>query len=165
MPERQKTAAAKIEGYAARFSLVIQMMKWAANGGRYPQSVDSESVVAGIQLARWFEREAFRVYAILNEGKNSAEERNLIEAIHANGGSITANELRKRSRKIRTNKEADERLQRLVEKKLGVLVDRSTSEKGGRPTKVFTLFRKFPPEWKAEWRRLQREHRNSKKSD
>ncbi len=54
----------KLEDYAGRFALVLQLSKWAAEGGTVPppKVADLDSMEGGITLARWFGNEAKRLY-------------------------------------------------------------------------------------------------------
>jgi hypothetical protein len=47
-------AFAKIEGYAPRFALVFQLIRWAAVPDRAEGPIDADSMAAAIRLARWF---------------------------------------------------------------------------------------------------------------
>jgi hypothetical protein len=128
---------AKLEGYAARFALVVHLTRWAAGDAalRDPARVDEASVAAGVTLARWFGGEARRVYSILSETDEERDARQLVEWIARRGGTATVRDLTRGPREFR--REPDR-----APKALGELVARGVAEwvrddrgpKGGRPT-------------------------------
>src|SRR5262249_10945708 len=73
------SAFAKIEAYAARFALIHQVASAARDVA--PLAVGEESMAAGIALARWFGREAERVYAVLEQTGGDAEAADLLKFI------------------------------------------------------------------------------------
>jgi hypothetical protein len=128
-------AWSKIEGYCARLALIITL-------ARNPTAtkVDAESMQAGIILARWFAREARRVYAALGETDEERDHRRLIELIERRGGSISPRELTQSDRRFRGRAEAAElELSALVEAGLGTWEDIRPGKSGGRPTRRFHL--------------------------
>jgi hypothetical protein len=132
----------KLEGYAARFALVIQCARWAATGKppEGPPAVDARSVEAGATLSRWFGQEARRVYSVLSESDEAQDRRQLVEWIERKGGSVTARELQMGNRRYRRSAEATEQaLDELVKAGLGRWVEISTTAKGGQPTRQFEL--------------------------
>jgi hypothetical protein len=139
-----KLAAAysKLEAYAARFALVLAMVRmvttetWAISTN---MMIDAESMVAGADLARWFRYETERVYAILDESDTETERRQITELIQRHGGQITANDLRRRSRRFATSDDADMFLGGLVCEGIGKWENVAPRETGGRPTRVFRL--------------------------
>lgn len=134
-------AWSKLEGYAARFSLVIHYARWAATDREQEtlDAVDRESIEAGIRLSRWFGHETRRIYSLLDECDESRERRHLVERIQRKGRPVTARDLMRSSRKWETATEAEAALNDLVTAKFGQWVDQPPSEKGGRPTRVFKL--------------------------
>jgi hypothetical protein len=139
-----KLAAAysKLEAYAARFALVLAMVRlvtaetWAISTN---VMIDAESMKAGAELARWFRYEAERVYAILEESDTETFRRQILELIQRHDGQITANDLRRRTRRFATSDEADRFLNELVRESLGRWNDSTPRPVGGRPTRVFKL--------------------------
>ena len=101
--------------------------------------IDLESMIAGITLAKWFAYEVERVYRIIEESDTETEQRQVTEFIEARGGRITANDLRRRSRKCQTSEEAEEFLRNLVSAGLGRWEDANATEDGGRPTRYFRV--------------------------
>lgn len=92
-------AWSKLEGYAARFALIIHLCRLSSgiDPVELPDKVDSESIRAGIVLSRWFGNEARRIYSMLDEDEESRAERQLVELIRKRGGSITVRELMRSS--------------------------------------------------------------------
>jgi Protein of unknown function (DUF3987) len=131
----------KLEGYAARLALVHYLIRWAANGAMAdnPDTLDETSIAAGIALARWFGQEAKRVFAMLSESDDERESREMLEHVERLGGSVTANQVRRHTRKYRTPGEAEAALQNLVKLGLGNWKPKEISEHGGRPTRQFVL--------------------------
>lgn len=97
-------AWSKLEGYAARFALIVHLVRVVA-GDRLladPNSLDESSIGAGVTLARWFGEEARRVYAVLTETDDDAEARRLAEWITTkHGGTATARDLTHGLRRFR----------------------------------------------------------------
>jgi hypothetical protein len=129
------SAFSKLEGYAARLALVVQLITDPHSG-----AVDVAAIQSGIALSRWFMHECRRVYAVLGESEADTARRHLIELIRSRGGSITARDLAHADRRFRGDAEAADRaLDALVEIGYGVWEDVPTGPQGGRPTEVFRL--------------------------
>jgi hypothetical protein len=96
-------------------------------------------MAAGIALARWFAREAERVYAMLGGDAEIDENVDLQALITARGGRISARELRNAKSKYHAPGAARDALCRLVEAGRGRWVPLPTGERGGRPVEVFEL--------------------------
>jgi hypothetical protein len=139
-------AWSKLEEYAARLALVIHFVRWAADNvpgteempHRY-QSVDVDSMNAGIALAQWFKHEARRVYAILDESDAERDHRRLVEWIGRKGGIVTAREVQQGCRWLKEPGAAEAALGELAEAGRGTWRDAPTTAKGGRPARVFVL--------------------------
>ena len=128
-------AFAKIEGYAARFALVLQLVQDPS-----AKSIGRKSMAAGIDLARWVAREAERVYGLLSRSDEDREGALLVELISRRGGRITPRELQQASRRYRRSiKDATNALGQLVENGAGRWVDQPPTCRGGRPTRFFEL--------------------------
>jgi len=139
-----KLAAAysKLEAYAARLALVVYMVKAVSSDDwtiTENSTIDADSMTAGITLARWFAHEVERVYRIIEESDTETEQRQILDFIRGHGGKITANDLRRRSRKFETTEEAEEFLRGLVDAGLGYWTDGAPSQDGGRPTRYFRV--------------------------
>lgn len=136
-------AWSKLEGYAARFSLLIHVIKAAGNGSCPDDAVGLDSLHAGIELARWFAEEAARIYRSFGAGSSDTAERRetnrLRRTIEQNGGEITVRELMRKCSRYGTAADA-ERVLRLAVKsgQLESAIRRSASGVG-RPVEVFRL--------------------------
>ena len=135
-------AWSKLEGYAARLALIIHLARWAAEDAtlEHPDRVDADSMRRAVALVEWFKQEARRVYGLLNETDEDRESRRLVEWIKQKGGSVTARQLQQGPRQYRGSSEAAEvALQELVKAGYGAWHDLPTTEKGGRPGRIFRL--------------------------
>jgi DNA polymerase-1 len=140
-------AFSKLEAYAARFALIFHVVVNAHKVGADPLEgpgdadvLAVESMEAGITLARWFAREARRVYASLSETAAEKDTRQLIEFIQGKGGKVTARVLqRSNPGRYRTADEAEARLNELVSAGLARCEETPSTAKGGRPTRFCVL--------------------------
>lgn len=99
-------AFSKLEGYAARFTLLIHLVRWASNDRSLekPHEIDSESVRAGANIAKWFTHETSRIYGMLSD-HTSEEDCRLLGWMRNQGGSVTVRELqRSMGKKFKTSK-------------------------------------------------------------
>src|SRR5262249_16934528 len=96
----QAAAFAKIEAYGARLMLLHHVItevvagkpRTPIGGGNLPP-VTEASARAGIELARWFGREAQRIYVMLHDSQEERETRRLVEWIVERGGRVTVRDL------------------------------------------------------------------------
>jgi hypothetical protein len=137
-------AFSKLEGYAARFALLVHLIRAESQDPTLtdPAAVDAKSIAAGAVLSRWFGDEVARVYAIIGGNPESPEDRvkrGVIRLVHDRGGRITPNDLRRRNRSFRTSEEAEAALQRLVDAGTGRWESTEANPTGGRPTRYFVL--------------------------
>ena len=134
-------AYSKLEEYAARLALVVHCVRQAAGDPKLASAdvLDSVSMKAGIAMAMWFRHEAKRVYAMLFESESQQRRRRLEEWIEQNGGAVTAREAQQRCRWLRESGAADAVLEALAKEGRGAWKEVPTTEKGGRPSRVFTL--------------------------
>lgn len=136
----------KLEGYAARLALLMHLIRYAANDPKLVDSdkIDEQSLTAAIELSRWFGEETSRIYVEIGGRTESLEEqerRKLLRIIRNHPGGITARELMRHCQRLRKDVQlAEEALEELVEKGLGIMQIRPTTVQGGRPTKEFILF-------------------------
>ena len=91
----------KIEGVAARLALVFHCVRSAFDDSTLGKHdlIDEKSIGAGVLLARWFAREAQRVYSLLKEDGAARQQRELLEAIQRKGGTCTPRDLMTWNRK------------------------------------------------------------------
>jgi len=136
-------ARAKLESYAARLALVIQLARWAENpegNGSGPSEVSAESVRAALGVVEWAKQETRRVYAMLTEGEGGQEAREILDLVARRGGKITARDLCKAMlKRFPTSDDAELYLRGLVRAGVGAWQDRGTGPQGGRPTRDFVL--------------------------
>ena len=135
---------AKIEGYAARLSLVVHFIRWAGGDPTIgdPLRLDERTIAAGVSLSRWFGREALRVYGMLAEDDEARDRRTLVEWIVARGGEATARDLCRGPRRFRDNPELAQRaLADLVAAGLATWVRDDPADRGGRPTDRVRIIR------------------------
>ena len=140
-------AWSKLEGYTARFALLVHLIRAASDDDMpTPASVDERSIAAGITLSQWFGDEAARVYRLIGgdqEKPDARERRELLRIIRNRGGGITVRELMQASRDYRDSAEkAEKALSKLVNDKLA---EAQTDDHGGgrgRPSVVFRLIQR-----------------------
>jgi hypothetical protein len=147
LPTHLGAAWSKLEGYAARFALLFHLIRCVPGEPNPPQNlseIDLESMVSGIELARWFEEEAVRIYAIIGacySDSERAEERRtrrVLDWIAKRGGRVTARELQQGKREFQTADDADKCLHALVAMGHGTWQP-SPRGAAGRPTRHFEL--------------------------
>lgn len=120
MPGDLAAAWSKLEGYAARFALLVHLVRAASDDPTLADAaaVDKQSIAAGVKLSRWFGDETARVYAVIGgdaETPEAREQRELVRIIRDHGGEITVRGLMQASRRYRSSaKEAEDALSRLV---------------------------------------------------
>jgi hypothetical protein len=134
------SAWSKLEGYGARLALLFHCCRSVLREVE-PEAIDEQSMHSAIVVSRWFAAEARRVYAVLG-GINQDQNRDkLIELIQRKGGTITARELMRASRKYRHSVEAAEQaLNALVDQGFAVRqMKEADGSEGGRPLCVWRL--------------------------
>lgn len=105
-------------------------------GGAVPE----ESMIAGIEMAKWFTAEAGRVYSMLAEGPTDRDARLLGDLIRRKGGRISARGLvRSNARRYPTMTAAEAALDALVSAGFGAWRDVDPGPGGGRPGHLFEL--------------------------
>ena len=132
-------AFAKLEGAAARISLIIHLTRQAEGDETVGDEVDEKSVAAGAALAWWFTHEIKRLYGIFAEDEAEREDRELVEFVERRGGSVTPREVQRGLYRIKTADEAKAALERLVKAGSGTWQIPKASTIGGRPSDVFRL--------------------------
>ncbi len=135
-----RAVRAKIEGYAARLALVVHLIRAVSNPTYPVNSIGADSMNDGIILARWFAREAERIYGLWRESHEDREERRIIDLAGRHGGRITPRQLCQFDRNFRGPTEvAEHALQLLVEAEKGRWVDDDHGGGPGRPVRYFEL--------------------------
>lgn len=136
-------AWSKLEEYAARLALVVHFIHWAAGESALDaETLDADSMAAGIDLATWFKAETRRVYSALARTDEERQQSRLVEWIRQRGGSVTAREAQMTLRDYRRTGEADAALEALA--KAGIGHWHYPTGGRGRPTRVFILATKTP---------------------
>lgn len=137
--EALSAAFSKLEGYAARFALIIHCVREVCGelNDDAHSAIDTDSMKRGITLANWFSSEARRVYTEFRMSDYERELRDVRAKVKLEGGRITARELQ-RTNQQRYKKAEDARaaLDGLVKSGGGKWVK---SQTGGRPTDTFVL--------------------------
>jgi hypothetical protein len=128
---------AKIEAAAARLALVVHCVRQAA-GEKLPHRVDEVSVEAGVTLARWFAREARRVYGVLGAGEAgdgaAGDAAEAFRWIESRGGYATVRNLAHGLRRFRNDTSKAEKIAgRLVAAGKAEWSTSTPGEAGGRP--------------------------------
>jgi len=129
----------KLEAYAARLALVLHLVRLVdgdATAGA--ESIDADSISAGVALAKWFGHEARRLYATMSETEEDTARRELAELVGRLGGRCTARELRHHGFGGDADK-AEEALADLAAAGIGEWQDVPPGPGGGRPTRAFVL--------------------------
>jgi len=129
----------KLEGYAARFALVLHLARWAAGENVDPARIDGESMTRAVRLGWWFRNELERVARKLLGSEEDAELVELVELIRSKGGRISARELQRGPRRYRKPGAAQEALGRLVKAGLARWAGTKPGPQGGRPEQVVEL--------------------------
>jgi primase-polymerase (primpol)-like protein len=134
-------AFSKLEGYAARFSLLHHVVTCVGLDVKdHQHEVGVKSIQAGVTLCHWFANEVRRIYATLGETAEDRRVRRLVEFIQAQGGKITVRRLqRSNPTKYQSADQAEADLNELAQSGLGEWVAQPTTEKGGHPTVLFVL--------------------------
>jgi hypothetical protein len=136
-------AFSKLEEVAARLALIHHYACVAGDPTRDdPRVVDAASMRAGVTYADWFKHEACRVNELFVESTEDEERRRLVDWIIATGGAVTARDAQRGLRRLRAPGAAEEALEALVAAELGAWTPIPTTERGGQPTRLFTLNRK-----------------------
>ncbi len=137
-------AWSKLEGYAARLTLVVHCVRAAVGGPELVSAdeIDAKSIASGVALSRWFGNEARRIYAMLGESDDDHEDRVLREWIERRGGRVTVREFQQGNRDFATAEEARCALNRLAKAGYGTWDSVSRGNRGGRPSETFVLHRK-----------------------
>lgn len=138
-----KAAFSKLEGYAARFALVLHLTEQAAGGEAKADEVSAECFRSSRLLIDWFKYETRRVYAMLSESEADRELQELEGKVAAKGGAITVRELMRSSSTWGTAHAAEQALGQLKDAGRGHWQVTPPTSNGGQPTRRLVLG--FPP--------------------
>lgn len=130
----EAAAWSKLEGYAARLALILQLID-------DPEAVEvsDDWLAAGIELSRWFGNEAARFYRGSRVTVQQRADEKLVAWIEAQGGTVSAREVQQGRRSIKTAAEAEAALDRLAAAGFGGWRPVEAGQKGGRPMRRFQL--------------------------
>lgn len=140
-------AWAKLEAYAARLSLVLELATWAATGEPElgPGVVRGDAMRKAITLTEWFGNEARRAYAAFSETEAEKDQRELLAWLQRRGGTATAREVQQGVWRFHGDGDgAEKALSELV--KAGMGEWHEVKKATGRPTHRFTLTASTKPE-------------------
>jgi hypothetical protein len=130
---------AKLEAVAARLALIFYLCDVATQDLAGPPGIQERHILSGIALARWFGREALRVY----EGYESAAEREkheLLQEIKDHGGVITFREMARMRKRWGDPLAAEMALRNLARSGYGEITVVGAGPQGGRPSLQFKLY-------------------------
>jgi len=78
----------KLNSYAARLSLIMQMLYWACDGAD-DKTVDAKAVKAGWHLVKFFASHMKRVYTQLHDRPEDMRAKEYIAWVDSRGGKVT----------------------------------------------------------------------------
>jgi hypothetical protein len=125
----------KLEGACARLALLFALV-----ADPDATAIDERAMRSATRLARWFGREALRVYDDLAGGSEAREARSLAEWIERSGNDLTAAEVARGLRRFRGDSEAAELAMTDLERRgFGRWIVQPSGGRGGRPTRRFRV--------------------------
>jgi hypothetical protein len=136
-------AWSKLRDTCARIALILHEARIAAGEKIDELEVDANCMQRAIVLVEWAKHEVVRVYRILGESDVDRSARHadekLVSWIRRREGSATAREVVTGCRWIQTSDDAKAALDRLEAAGAGRWEDRPAGDRGGKPTRQFTL--------------------------
>jgi hypothetical protein len=91
-PDVLKGPWSKLAAYAARFALILHLLRWAC-GEEVGEEVDAESLARAFELVAYFKSHARAVYARLRCDKQGRRVEQAIAWVRRNGGSCIPTDL------------------------------------------------------------------------
>ena len=135
-----RSALAKLEELPLRLALTIHLGRWADGETVNPDFIDLESMQRAIRLTQWHVRETQRFYEWIHELTIDSQDQRVLEWIRKKGGEVTPRDLARGIWQFRgKTDEAEAVLQRLVEARCGTWENIPSSQKGGKPKRVFRV--------------------------
>lgn len=120
--QSQRAVAFKNIGYAARLSLIMQMLRWATGESQSNQVIEPESVQAGCWLADYFSSQYKLVYEKLHNRPDDIQAQELLEWIKRKGGKVSTRVILRQGPKwLRKSSQVMKCLQDLQDRGLGRL--------------------------------------------
>ncbi|MEQ8849249.1 DUF3987 domain-containing protein [Botrimarina sp.] len=130
----ERAAHAKLEGYAARLALVMQLIE-----DPDADEISEDMITRGIELARWFKNEAARFYRRGGPDARPAVDERLVAWIEAKGGVVTPRDVQRNLTRFTTAEAVDKALDKIAAAKRGEWLPFETNPNGGPPTRQFAL--------------------------
>ena len=135
--ENEEAAWNKLSGYAARLALVGQVAH-----NPQAETVTGNVMAAACDMARWFGKEAARIYAMLAETRQQREMRELIEFIERRCGAVYERDVMQSFTRLKNDKDGTAReLDALVKAGIGKWEPVDHGGGPGRPARKFRLLR------------------------
>jgi hypothetical protein len=136
-------AWSKLEETAGRLALILHETRLAAGERVAAEEIDAGSMAAAIELVGWFKHETRRVYRLLAESETDrairqADDR-LAAFVAGQAGSVASRDVIAGCRWIDDAEAAERALQRLVDAGRGRWTTKQTTDRGGRPARLFVL--------------------------
>lgn|GEM_PF-563764 len=137
-----RAAWSKLEGYGARFTLVLHLLVQAC-GDPSTEEVGRKTMANGIVLTEWFKNETRRVEAIFSETEDERDLRERIDVIRRQGGQVSVRDWQ-RLRSSNSSEDAKQELQLLVDSGLARWRSPKPGPKGGAPSLILKLLDRTP---------------------
>ncbi|MHB9045654.1 MAG: YfjI family protein, partial [Pirellulales bacterium] len=131
----------KLEGVVPRLALVIHLVRSASDDPllRSHGQLDAQSILAAVELVRWFGHEGRRVYGMFAESEEDSSRRELVELVRRKGGVVTAREIQQTGpRLLRAPGAAETALEGLANAGYGTWQSSPRGQRG-QPTRRFVL--------------------------
>ena len=123
----------KLEGYAARFALIIHMCRVAA-GEVDSEEIDRQSVEGAVELVNYFKSHLRRVYATLRAEPEDKRITAFLAFVRRHGGEVTLRKVqRSKVAGLKTSDDVREMFREVAQRDYGVFDD------GERNSVVFKL--------------------------
>jgi hypothetical protein len=140
LPSGMKTRITGIHTFAGPQEQAIPQLSYSLT---VADEIDTVSMAAAIELVGWFKYETRRVYSLLAESETERAIRQADDRLAAfvvgQGGSVAVRDVIAGCRWIEDADAAERALQRLVAAGRGRWTTRPTTDRGGRPTRLFVL--------------------------
>jgi len=136
--EFERSAYAKLEGYAARFALIFAAVReTVTQGAVFDGVVNADEMSRAVELARWFRGGVTDLYAGLRVPEDTLQ---VLDYISRRGGAVTVRDLQRGPKQFRGDSTlAEAFLEDLVRDGWGTWVVTPPSRKGGPPARTFRL--------------------------
>ncbi len=142
-PDHIGAALSKLEQTPVELALVHQLATAADVGEQGCVEIGVESMEAGLELARWFTHEMYRLYQRMDstdEEKQYIDEIDFIREQVATKGRLSASNFFKRfKKKYKKKTHSDDQLDKMVKAGLIALQEQPASADGGKPGKYIVL--------------------------